>query len=137
LIKKVKIFDRLKNKNDIELVYKKGYVIISADRKLKANYISIDSETKKVKTAVSVSSKVGNSVWRNRLKRLIRESLRQEELILKEIVFKNKLELSIIFSPYRINKTNLANPIFKEVKPAVTDILNKISKTSVRNLKGN
>jgi ribonuclease P protein component len=137
LIKKVKIFDRLKNKNDIELVYKKGYVIISADRKLKANYISIDSETKKVKTAVSVSSKVGNSVWRNRLKRLIRESLRQEELILKEILFKNKLELSIIFSPYRINKTNLANPILKEVKPAVTDILNKISKTSVRNLKGN
>ena len=137
LIKKIKIFDRLKNKNDIELVYKKGYVIISADKKLKANYISIDSETKKVKTAVSVSSKVGNSVWRNRLKRLIRESLRQEELILKEIVFKNKLELSIIFSPYRINKTNLANPILKEVKPAVTDILNKISKTSVRNLKGN
>ena len=127
----------MKNKNDIELVYKKGYVIISADRKLKANYISIDSETKKVKTAVSVSSKAGNSVWRNRLKRLIRESLRQEELILKEIVFKNKLELSIIFSPYRINKTNLANPILKEVKPAVTDILNKISKTSVRNLKGN
>lgn len=137
LIKKIKIFDRLKNKNDIELVYKKGYVIISTDRKLKANYISIDSETKKVKTAVSVSSKAGNSVWRNRLKRLIRESLRQEELILKEIVFKNKLELSIIFSPYRINKTNLANPILKEVKPAVTDILNKISKTSVRNLKGN
>ena len=137
LIKKIKIFDRLKNKNDIELVYKKGYVIISADRKLKANYISIDSETKKVKTAVSVSSKVGNSVWRNRLKRLIRESLGQEELILKEILFKNKLELSIIFSPYRINKTNLANPILKEVKPAVTDILNKLSKTSVRNLKGN
>jgi len=127
----------MKNKNDIELVYKKGYVIISADRKLKANYISIDSETKKVKTAVSVSSKAGNSVWRNRLKRLIRESLGQEELILKEILFKNKLELSIIFSPYRINKTNLANPILKEVKPAVTDILNKISKTSVRNLKGN
>ena len=127
----------MKNKNDIELVYKKGYVIISADRKLKANYISIDSETKKVKTAVSVSSKAGNSVWRNRLKRLIRESLRQEELILKETVFKNKLELSIIFSPYRINKTNLVYPILKEIKPAVTDILNKISKTSVRNLKGN
>lgn len=137
MIKKIKIFDRLKNKNDIELVYKKGYIIISADRKLKANYISIDSETKKVKTAVSVSSKMGNSVWRNRLKRLIRESLRQEGLILKDTVFKNKLELSIIFSPYRINKTNLANPILKEVKPAVTDILNKISKTSVRNLKGN
>lgn len=137
LIKKIKIFDRLKNKNDIESVYRKGRVIISTDKKLKANYLSIDSETKKVKTAVSVSSKAGNSVWRNRLKRIIRESLRQEELILKEIVFKNKLELSIIFSPYRINKTNLSHPFLKVVKPAVTDILNKISKTTVRNLKEN
>lgn len=137
LIKKIKIFDRLKNKNDIESVYRKGRVIISTDKKLKANYLSIDSETKKVKTAVSVSSKAGNSVWRNRLKRIIRESLRQEELILKEIVFKNMLELSIIFSPYRINKTNLSHPFLKVVKPAVTDILNKISKTTVRNLKEN
>lgn len=137
LIKKIKIFDRLKNKNDIESAYRKGRVIISTDKKLKANYLSIYSETKKVKTAVSVSSKAGNSVWRNRLKRIIRESLRQEELILKEIVFKNKLELSIIFSPYRINKTNLSHPFLKVVKPAVTDILNKISKTTVRNLKEN
>lgn len=137
MIKEIKIFDRLKNKNEIESVYKKGRVVISSDKKLKANYISLDSKTNKVKTAVSVSSKAGNSVWRNRFKRIIRESLRQEELVLKEIVLKNKLKLSIIFFPHRINKTNLGHPVLKEIKPAVTDILNNISKTVVKNLKEN
>lgn len=118
-------------------MYKKGRVVISSDKKLKANYISLDSKTNKVKTAVSVSSKAGNSVWRNRFKRIIRESLRQEELVLKEIVLKNKLKLSIIFFPHRINKTNLGHPVLKEIKPAVTDILNNISKTVVKNLKEN
>jgi ribonuclease P protein component len=135
LIKEIKIFDRLKHKNEIESVYKKGNVVISTDKKLKANYLSIDSETNKLKIAISVSSKEGNSVWRNRLKRIIRESVRQEELVLKEIVLKNKLELLIIFSPYRINKTSLHHPFLKEIKPVVADILNMIRKKIVRDLK--
>jgi ribonuclease P protein component len=109
-----------------------GRVIISTDRKLKVNYLYSNSQTDQVKIAVSVSSKAGNSVWRNRLKRIIRESLRQEEEILKEIVFKNKLELSIIFSPHRINQTNNQRMFLEDIKPSVIDILNKISKTTIR-----
>jgi len=133
LTKKVKIFNRLKREIDINAVYKMGQVIISTDRKLKVNHLYSNRETNQVKIAVSVSSKAGNSVWRNRLKRIVRESLRQEEKILKEIVFKNKLELSIIFSPYRINQTNNQRMFLKDIKPSVTDILNKISKTTIRN----
>jgi len=133
LTKKVKIFNRLKREIDINAVYKMGQVIISTDRKLKVNHLYSNRETNQVKIAVSVSSKAGNSVWRNRLKRIIRESLRQEEEILKEIVFKNKLELSIIFSPYRINQANNQHMFLKDIKPSVTDILNKISKTTIRN----
>ena len=132
LTKKVKIFNRLKRKIDINAVYKMGRVIISTDRKLKVNHLYSNSETDQVKIAVSVSSKAGNSVWRNRFKRIVRESLRQEEKILKEIVFKNKLELSIIFSPYRINQTNNRRMFLEDIKPSVIDILNKISKTTIR-----
>jgi hypothetical protein len=109
-----------------------GRVIISTDRKLKVNHLYSNSETDQVKIAVSVSSKAGNSVWRNRFKRIVRESLRQEEKILKEIVFKNKLELSIIFSPYRINQINNQRMFLEDIKPSVIDILNKISKTTIR-----
>ena len=132
MTKKVKIFDRLKSENDIEAVYKNGNVIISTDRKLKASHLSSESITNQIRIAVTVSSKAGNSVWRNRLKRIIRESLRLEKEILKEIVFKNKAVLSIIFSQYRINQVNHKRLFLKDIKPAVTDILNKLSKTTIR-----
>jgi len=133
LKKEVKIFDRLKRANDIEAVYKNGNVIISTDRKLKASHLSSESITNQIRIAVTVSSKAGSSVWRNRLKRIIRESLRLEKDILKEIVFKKKSELSIIFSQYRINQVNQKRLFLKDIKPAVTDILNKLSKTTSRN----
>lgn len=133
LTQKVKIFDRLKRANDIEAVYKNGNVIISTDRKLKASHLSSESITNQIRIAVTVSSKAGSSVWRNRLKRIIRESLRLEKDILKEIVFKKKQDLSIIFSQYRINQVNHKQLFLKDIKPAVTDILNKLSKTIIRN----
>lgn len=133
MTKKVKIFDRLKRANDIEAVYKNGNVIISTDRKLRASHLSSESITNQIRIAVTVSSKAGSSVWRNRLKRIIRESLRLEKDILKEIVFKKKSELSIIFSQYRINQVNQKHLFLKDINPAVTDILNKLNKTTSRN----
>jgi len=130
LTKKVKIFDRLKSENDIERAYKRGKVIISEDRKIKACYLSVDNATSRARIATTVSSKTGNSVWRNRLKRIIRESLTQEKVFLKEIVFNNKLELSIIFSPYKINQISHQQLFLKDIKPAVTDILIKINKAT-------
>lgn len=130
LTKKAKIFDRLKSENDIERVYKRGKVIISEDRKIKARYLSVDNPTSRARIATTVSSKTGSSVWRNRLKRIIRESLTQEKVFLKEIVFNNKLELLIIFSPYKINQTSHQQLFLKDIKPAVTDILIKINKAT-------
>ena len=132
LTKEVKIFERLKIKNDINAVYKKGKVFISVDRKLKANHLFSESVTNRVRVAITISSKAGNSVWRNRLRRIIRESLRREKKYLREIVNNNKQGFSIIFSPYRINQVNFEHLSLKDVKPAVTDILNKISKTASR-----
>ena len=133
LTKEVKIFERLKIKNDINAVYKKGKVFISVDRKLKVNHLSSESVINRVRVAITISSKAGNSVWRNRLRRIIRESLRQEKKYLREIMNNNKQGLSIIFSTYRINQVKFEHLSLKDVKPAVTDILNKISKTAIRN----
>jgi ribonuclease P protein component len=133
LTKKVKIFDRLKSANDIEMVYKNGNVIISTDRKIKASYLYSEITTNRIKIAVTISSKTGSSVWRNRFKRVVREALRFEMDILKEIMLKKKSDLSIIFSQYRINQINHKQLFLKDIHPAVTDILNKLSKTTTRN----
>jgi ribonuclease P protein component len=133
LTREGKIFYRLKSENDIAAVYNKGKVIISLDRKLKASHISSERITHRIKFAITVSSKAGNSVWRNRFKRIVREALKQEYDLLNEIVFNNKSEVSIIFSPYRINQINLKRPFLRDIKPAVTDILSKLSKTTIKN----
>jgi ribonuclease P protein component len=132
LTRRVKIFDRLKGKNDIDAVYKKGKTIISIDRKLKANHLSSGGRINKIRVAITVSSKAGNSVWRNRLKRIIRESIRQEIEFLKEQININKRELSIIFSAYKFNQGNFDKIFLKDIKPAVTDILNKITKMNIK-----
>jgi len=132
LTKKDKFFERLKGKSDISAVYKKGRTIISTDKKLKAILLSSESRINKIRVAITVSSKAGNSVWRNRLKRIIRESIRQEKEFLKERTNFNKQELSIIFSPFRLNQGNFEQVFLKDIKPAVMDILNKITKTFIK-----
>ena len=135
MTREVKIFDSLKSENEIAAVYNKGKVIISSDRKLKASHLSSERITHRIRFAVTVSSKAGNSVWRNRFKRIIREAIKQEIDLLKEIVFNNKSELSIIFSPYRINQVSLKHVFLKDIKPAVTDILYKLCKKTTKNKK--
>lgn len=132
MTKKVKFFERLKGKRDIDAVYKKGKTIISTDKKLKAILLSSGSRINKIRVAVTVSSKAGNSVWRNRFKRIIRESIRQEIEFLKDQINNNKQELSIIFSPYKLNQGNFDQIFLKDIKPAVIDILNKITKTVIK-----
>lgn len=106
------------------LVYYKGRVIISGDKKIKAKYLfKSDGEESKVKIGLSVASKKGNSVWRNRIKRILREEIRSDERILSEIVEQNKASLLIIFTPHSINQTN-SNKIFqKDLKASVLNIL--------------
>jgi ribonuclease P protein component len=133
LTKKVKFFERIKGESNIDAVYKKGRTIFSTDKKLKANLLSSGCVTNKIKVAITVSSKAGNSVWRNRLKRIIRESIRQEKEFLKDQININKQELSIIFSPYRLNQENNNELFLRDIKPAVIDILNKITKRLAEN----
>ncbi|MBE0570561.1 MAG: ribonuclease P protein component [Ignavibacteriaceae bacterium] len=133
MTKRFKNFERLKGKSDIDVVYKKGKTIISTDKKLKAILLTSERRINKIRITITVSSKAGNSVWRNRTKRIIRESIRQDIEFFKEQIDINKRELSIIFSPYRVTQRNFDRIFLKDIKPAVTDILNKITKTIIKN----
>lgn len=127
--KKAIIFDRLVNDSDFKLVYKLGRVIISEDKKLKAKYyFSKSGENITIKIGLSVVSKKGISVWRNRMKRILRESLRTDREILRNIIEQKNEDLLIIFSPYSINQTNSKKIFLKDIKPSVLDILKRIEK---------
>ena len=128
-IEKTFIFDRLINDSDFELVYKMGRVVISEDKKIKAKYLFESKDRNNtVKIGLSVASKKGNAVWRNRIKRILRESVRIERETLRNIIEQINTDLLIVFSPYSINQTNSKKIFLKEIKPAVLDILKRIEK---------
>jgi ribonuclease P protein component len=123
------VFTRLVNKSDFELVYKAGSTIISDDKKVKAKYLFTSKDKNNiVKIGLSVISKKGNSVWRNRIKRIIRESLRMNRDELQNIMEQKKTDLLIIFSPYSINQANSKKIFLNDIKIAVIDILIRIGK---------
>ena len=83
----MKFSESLKKNNDFRTVYRHG--ISYADRFL-VMYIK-ENETEQNRLGISVSKKVGNSVVRHRLTRLIRESYR-----LNEELFKSGLDIVVI-----------------------------------------
>ena len=77
----------LKKKRDFQNVYKNG---VSYANKYLVMYVT-ENQIKKNRLGISVSKKVGNSIVRHRLTRLIRESYR-----LQEDKFKCGLDIVII-----------------------------------------
>jgi ribonuclease P protein component len=119
--------ERIKSKNEFDLVYSAGEILFSSSQKFKAVFfIQRESETSGIKAAFAVSRKSGNAVWRNRVKRLFRESFRLNKNELKELVGLKKVSLFIVFSPNMVNQTNRRKIFLKEVLPEVVDLMNQI-----------
>ncbi len=77
----------LKKNKDFQIVYKKGR---SYANKYLVMYV-LENHTNQNRLGISVSKKVGNSVIRHRLTRLIRESYR-----LQEDLFQHGLDIVVI-----------------------------------------
>ena len=120
---------RIKSRETIRKIYKYGKTIISTDKRVKAiYYFEYNLSLPKIKYAVTISSKSGNSVWRNRFKRLVRESVFAEFEIIKEAVLRLKLNVEIIFSPSLINQQNNKKIFLADIRPAVLDIFVNLKK---------
>lgn len=88
--------ESLKKNKDFQQVYKNG--TSQANRYL-VMYV-LDNQYNKNRLGISVSKKVGNSVVRHRVTRLIRESYR-----LNEISFKNSLDIVVVARPSAKDRT--------------------------------
>lgn len=130
LKKKTIVFEWLNRNNEIELVYKNGQTMVSKDKKLRVKYFFADNKdfNKKVKAGLSVSSDKGNSVWRNRMKRILREIIRKEKEVLLSVAKHKNTDFLIIFSPHSIDQGNFNKLTLKDITSSMTDILNKLTK---------
>lgn len=120
--------ERIKNKNDFEKVYNFGTTIYSSNRKLKATYFfDKTNERGLIKAAFAVHKRAGNAVWRNRMKRLLRESFRLNKMTFYENIDLSGLLLLIVFSPNTINEKSDKKIKLAEVMPSLVEIMSKIN----------
>lgn len=119
--------ERIKKKKDFELIYSSGSIIISSDQKIKAIYIKDKNNPNSgVTIAAAVSKKAGIAVWRNRMKRMIRESYRLNKKILTDICLQKNVLLKIVFSPNALNERNNKKIKLNDIMPGVLDIMLKL-----------
>lgn len=102
--------ESLKKNKDFQHVYKNG--TSQANRYL-VMYV-LKNQYRKNRLGISVSKKVGNSVVRHRVTRLIRESYR-----LNEMEFKNGLDIVVIARPSAKDIT------YKDVESALLHLANR------------
>ena len=102
--------ESLKKNKDFQIVYQQG--TSQANRYL-VMYV-LKNQYMKNRLGISVSKKVGNSVVRHRVTRLIRESYR-----LNELLFKNSLDIVVIARPSAKEKS------YQEIESALLHLARK------------
>ena len=106
----MKYSESLKKNRDFQQVYKRG--TSKANRYL-VMYV-LPNQHMKNRLGISVSKKVGNSVVRHRLTRLIRESYR-----LNEAEFENSLDIVVVARPQAKDRT------YHEIESALMHLAEK------------
>jgi len=129
----VKVFslnksERIKEKKIFEQLYKSGKTVLLKNNSLKIIYLAEKSDKSCVKIAVGISKKAGNSVWRNRLKRLIRNAYRLNKLQLKELAKRKRMRIFILFSSVSLNQSASPKLKYKEIENQVISLLSIIVK---------
>ncbi len=119
--------ERVKKKREFEKVYSSARVLFSLDRLIKVHFLCVDSKsTSGVKIGVAVSKKAGKAVWRNRVKRLVKEAYRLNKKPLLEKVFVKKSQILLVFSPNRLSERNKKKIYLSDVSPGVVELIIKI-----------
>ncbi len=119
--------ERIKSRKDFEEIFSNGQTIFSSDKKIKVTYL-IAKKKDKTGTVFSaaVYKRAGKAVWRNRVKRLIREAYRVNKNIIKETATKKSLLLMLVFSPSALNEKKNKKLYLADVMPGVKEILLKL-----------
>lgn len=95
---------------------------------MKALYLAKKNKQGAIKVAAAVSVKTGTAVWRNRIKRLIKESFRLNKAALMETCIRQNVYLRLVLSPCSLNQINSENIKRIDLEPGVLDLLNQVKK---------
>ncbi len=114
----------ISTKNEFDQVFNSGKTIYSNSRKLKAIFYINNTESEEFKVAFAVHKKAGSAVWRNRVKRLLRESFRLNKGVLSESL--KNVFLLVVFSLNTINQRNHIKIKLSDILSDMIELMNKI-----------
>ncbi|MBZ0201073.1 MAG: ribonuclease P protein component [Ignavibacteriaceae bacterium] len=119
--------ERIKSRKEFQQIFSSGKNLVSFDKKIKATFTAEKNNLEPgVKIAAAVSRKAGIAVWRNRVKRLIKESYRLNKYLLIDFAEKDQYNIRIIFSPYLLNQKYNKIIELKDITPAIVDVMTRV-----------
>ncbi len=122
--------ERIKQKKEFDVVYSSGKIIFSESKKIKAIYCFLkNQDTPGTKVAFAIYKKAGNAVWRNRIKRLLRESYRLNKVELNELCKDKSQTLLLVLSLNSVNKKKYNKIYLKDLLPDVISIIKNVKST--------
>jgi ribonuclease P protein component len=120
--------ERIKEKKNIQNLIQDGSSVFSSKNSLKAIYLIKDSNEPGVKIAVGISRKAGKAVWRNRIKRLIKNAYRLNKIPLVNSAKDNNKQILILFTSSGYNEHKNKKLDYQEIVEEVISVLDKIER---------
>lgn len=120
--------ERIKENKNIQLLIQAGSSVFSSKNSLKAIYLIQDADKPGVKIAVGISRRAGRAVWRNKLKRLIRNAYRLNKIPLINSAKEKNKQVLILFTSLSYNEQNNKKLQYNDIAAEVKSLLYKITK---------
>ncbi len=119
--------ERIKKKREFELVFSSGKKIYCYSNNIKAVYSIVKKPgVAGLKVGFAVHGRSGSAVWRNRIKRLLRQAFRLNKKTVLSHCLETGILLFLVFSTHSLNQKKSNKISYASIERDVIELMEKI-----------